>query len=801
MDTTEERRSGGRRVPLQLGVELTHAGYVEGFDADAFDMSAGGMAMKAGCLPDVGSRLACKFAPPSGQGAAATATGEVVWARLDDQHTGTFGVRFVDLDAGAARLIARVLNEKKVSPAPRVIALPAGPIESAQSAEPAHAAEPMQTPGPAHAAESTHAADPAPTAEPAHKPTALGLGSDENASAASLEIEGLPELVPASVDDARGFATFEQPLDVFRLGRIVRRRTGRVERAGSIAKVELRVLGNTPLLAVTVDFAQDRPFEELELELEADARRHREALGLADDESFRPDAFGAGGPDEGPSEAVAADASGAVETVLRTSRVTETEFSVPPEMAEAPETGASQLDLALGASDEVLATSDAPDVTASSLVSNDTMEVWPPAIARRETGASSEAPDAETGAELLSDAPRGSDAPGADAIDQLDAPFAAARPATAVREPSVTFALLRDAAASAATAAPTVRAPRLNEELDAEIEAMALLRARRWPPKLPDGVADHAARALQMARRLWVLGRAAIVAAGAMLWPWLSAKVDRALPPLRGGLYRARTLASALYTRHVKARARATRRLLVVTWRRRRRRKTMAAPQAAAGVVVGASEDDAIAQQPAQGPRRWVVGAIVGAVAAGGGAYALAPAFSGPAKAPAVSSAAASPGARAKVTKSNAVRKAASRASATASHKATSATATAVPGAASVAGASSAVAAATPVAPTKPVVFGAAKVRSAQRFVLRMTSPVAELRGVADAGGFTVVIPGSLALDPAGPIKKQHAGVEKAMILNKGSESQLTVRFADGKKPAYQVRGDGARIEILLEGA
>ena len=96
------------------------------------------------------------------------------------------------------------------------------------------------------------------------------------------------------------------------------------------------------------------------------------------------------------------------------------------------------------------------------------------------------------------------------------------------------------------------------------------------------------------------------------------------------------------------------------------------------------------------------------------------------------------------------------------------------------------------------MMFGASSVADPQRFVLRMSQPVRELQGAADNEGFSVVIPGSLAIDRAGPISAQHPGVRRAMILNRGDRSELTIRFEPGHKPSYQVRANGAAIEILL---
>lgn len=95
--------------------------------------------------------------------------------------------------------------------------------------------------------------------------------------------------------------------------------------------------------------------------------------------------------------------------------------------------------------------------------------------------------------------------------------------------------------------------------------------------------------------------------------------------------------------------------------------------------------------------------------------------------------------------------------------------------------------------------FGAESVPAAKTFTLRMTNPVTTLEGVADAGGFTVTIPGSLSRDPAGPFASQHGSIQRSMILNKdGSRAELTIRFNNGLKPPYRVEAHGAELRILV---
>jgi hypothetical protein len=94
--------------------------------------------------------------------------------------------------------------------------------------------------------------------------------------------------------------------------------------------------------------------------------------------------------------------------------------------------------------------------------------------------------------------------------------------------------------------------------------------------------------------------------------------------------------------------------------------------------------------------------------------------------------------------------------------------------------------------------FGQKQVPNPKRFVLRMSAPIKTVQGSSDARGFSVVIPGSLALERAAPIASGHPAVARAMIINRGDRSELSVRFADGKSPAYRVSGQGASLEVLI---
>jgi hypothetical protein len=37
------------------------------------------------------------------------------------------------------------------------------------------------------------------------------------------------------------------------------------------------------------------------------------------------------------------------------------------------------------------------------------------------------------------------------------------------------------------------------------------------------------------------------------------------------------------------------------------------------------------------------------------------------------------------------------------------------------------------------------------------------------------------------------------MIINKGDRAELAIRFADGKRPAYQVSAQGNTLQVLIQ--
>jgi hypothetical protein len=94
---------------------------------------------------------------------------------------------------------------------------------------------------------------------------------------------------------------------------------------------------------------------------------------------------------------------------------------------------------------------------------------------------------------------------------------------------------------------------------------------------------------------------------------------------------------------------------------------------------------------------------------------------------------------------------------------------------------------------------GEPQVPNGRSFVLRMSGPVQSIEGEGRLDGFSVRIPGRLALDRASPIATSHRAVARALILNRGDYAELTVDFLPGMRPKYQILGKGNAIEVTIE--
>ncbi len=111
MEAASERRDPhSTRVPLDdVLVDLYPEGHDESFPADAIDVGLGGLAMRSAVLPDVGSKLRCRFRSPE-DGASVAADAEVVWAEDSGPNHGQFGLRFTELEQTDAERIAGLID-------------------------------------------------------------------------------------------------------------------------------------------------------------------------------------------------------------------------------------------------------------------------------------------------------------------------------------------------------------------------------------------------------------------------------------------------------------------------------------------------------------------------------------------------------------------------------------------------------------------------------------------------------------------------------------------------------------------
>jgi hypothetical protein len=201
MTTLERRHSERARIPCNIPVELTDASRASQFEADAVDLSVGGLSLRAARLPDLGSTLFCSFEAMPG-GAQVLGRGEVVWRQASGEEGGEFGLRFVEVDAKNQALIDEMVAERIAR------------IDTAFTQP-----EPV---------------------------------------IANLEIENVSAPVAARlVHNGENDALFEQPLDLLALGKGVVAHAGVSLLRGNIASVGLRMDGQTPMLAIRLKLARE----------------------------------------------------------------------------------------------------------------------------------------------------------------------------------------------------------------------------------------------------------------------------------------------------------------------------------------------------------------------------------------------------------------------------------------------------------------------------------------------------------------------------------------------------------------
>jgi hypothetical protein len=208
MEASIERRTErSPRVPTDLLIELTHEDFDAPFEADAVDLGLGGLSMQASYLPEVGSRLRCRFSSPD-DGRSVEAVCEVVWAQDSGPHVGRFGLRFVAVDSDSEDAIRGMVLSGDTPTDPDMDR----PSEGETSA--------------AH----THV---------------------------DLQLDGVRSPVRGQVveHDEQGVSV-KQDLPFLALGTGLEARNGK-SRRGRIDSVDLQLDGNTPQLVVRVQY--DRP--------------------------------------------------------------------------------------------------------------------------------------------------------------------------------------------------------------------------------------------------------------------------------------------------------------------------------------------------------------------------------------------------------------------------------------------------------------------------------------------------------------------------------------------------------------
>jgi hypothetical protein len=735
MERNQERRDEHeKRVPIRAAATLAE-NRDDAFEADAVNLSRGGMSLRSPCLPDLGARLWCRFEhPPSGS--IIEAEGEVVWAQLEGE-SGEIGLAFTSLDPETEMLIEQIIAQHG-SPTAAGLSIDASEQDRL-------------------AAELDARGEDSATPEPPREPTSAGresavsLPPPPSARVANLSLEGIAEPLSTHVAElSSGYAVFEQVLPLLKLGRSVSADSPELQgRRGAIAGVELRMMGHVPTLAVLVEFADgaDGPLPALNNGFGEASFSSTDVPAV--DESLAHDTE----PDlDAPSD----DSHPGMEPVPAHG-VTAAEFSASPVARAAKPAQPKQLVLdvapAPAAAPRMARVEPQPAVEEpmpSALASSAGGELRP--SARGDTAAEKTARpvnhrlDATQVVELDDAADDADDASFGD-----DDPFAPAPPAwkplalATMRALHALAGLLKIGASRAAT-------------LLGATGGAALPRARMFM-----------VRARAVARQASIVIAPKLGAAKRMAAAQLGKKKRRTTSGGGGAARESNDTGSLVRTIGLGVLVTVIAGLgvyavLPTSEPELELHRAVDAQQGEAGVSggeVAPAEEPAAAQaldlaQPSANEPALPMPSA--ATVPAGSAFAVD--VREPPRAKAAAAAAPAP-------------------------KAAQAAPQAAPA---------------PKAAPRAMRFGASTApSSAQTFALRMSKPIASINGIADAGGFTVVIKGSLSLDRAGPISASHRGVARAMVLNKGDSSELTIRFADGKKPAYQVRADGQTLYVVIE--
>jgi hypothetical protein len=803
-DAHERRTEVAPRIPLDVMVSLAHPGLDEVFEADAVDVSPGGLAMRAAYLPEIGARLACRFELPFAE-EPLEAEGEVVWAADAGARVGEFGVRFVGLDPRAEAALRALAGHD-----PRGVDDLHGAGGPYRVRSPHALREPNDVEGPLGAGAL------GPVERDARS------GASPAAPAARLFLDGVKSPIVARVAHrAQDLLTVEQELPFLRLdkGVTVRDDAGD-ERRARIGSVDLELVGDVPRLVLQVVF-DTAP-----------------ASVPAQDDRTEPDLVA-------PSQIAAAARAAAPATVApvpeasaRRVRADEVRVVATPggDDPRGADGGDDHDPGALGVDEDGPRgpRAAAPDAVEAALALHRAR-----AAAMGEASAGPAAKDAASAARAAKTGARG-----AGTLEHR------ARAGAAAAGEALVPPLVRLRAAMAALA---LRARPSAERLLARSGQFAHALLARLGP----AVSAALARGRALGRRVVLVARARLAKGATAPANAQPGKPRRTTAPAPGGAGAA-PLPRATEAAPEPARAapRHVGRYVLLgvfaavgaglgAYALRGDDRIDAALPAPAAPPAEVSEPTVASGDPFPGERGALAdparpepaGLAAGAAAARGAGppTLVAPASEAPAPASAVAPSTTASASAGRVgppptptalpapsyvaghlppptypTLQAAPRPQPAEALPAGSPYALDVRPEAVAGrdptvggrAAGV-GASSAVApsatppGAQPAAATASS-FGAATVPGGRSFTLRMTRPVAGLAGRRDPKGFDVRIEGALTLDRAAPIAASHPLVETAMIINRGDHADLSIRFRDGRVPPYRVVARGAAVEVVL---
>lgn len=103
--TADRRDPTAPRRPFTASIDL---GNDKAIQADAIDLSVGGMSVRSPLLPDLGEQLAFRFMLEDGK--AIDGRAEVVWCHDEGSRSGAFGVKFLAMQGDARASLRRTLE-------------------------------------------------------------------------------------------------------------------------------------------------------------------------------------------------------------------------------------------------------------------------------------------------------------------------------------------------------------------------------------------------------------------------------------------------------------------------------------------------------------------------------------------------------------------------------------------------------------------------------------------------------------------------------------------------------------------